>query len=55
MSDEQESVSDPRNETIRQQAETRFLQLAFIFMRKSFVFGNGNGVGAISWCHAISY
>ena len=36
-------------------ALARFLQLAFIFMRKSFVFGNGNGVGAISWCHAISY
>jgi len=32
-----------------------FYHLAFIFMRKSFVFGNGNGVGAISWCHAISY
>jgi hypothetical protein len=30
---------------------TRFLQLAFILGRKSFVFGNGDGVGAISWCH----
>ena len=33
---------------------TRFLQLEFIFGRKSFVFGKRDGTGAISWCHAVS-
>ena len=31
--------------------QTRFLQLKVILARKSFVFGNWDGVGAISWCH----
>ena len=31
--------------------QTRFLQLKVILARKSFVFGNWDGVGAIFWCH----
>jgi hypothetical protein len=30
---------------------TRFLQLTFIFGRKSFVLVNEAGCGLISWCH----
>ena len=29
----------------------RFLQLKVVLARKSFVFGNWDGVGAIFWCH----
>jgi len=32
-------------------SQARFLQLKVILARKSFVFGNWDGVGAIFWCH----